>query len=74
MAIGYERRPGNPALDRAARLTRVDEDLGDASAWDRDRAMSQRRDRDEIQERDERGRRQNGPAAAVDVKTTARSR
>ena len=49
----------------AARLNRVDKDIGDASARDRDSAMRKRKQRDEGQKRDERGGRQKDPAAAV---------
>ena len=49
----------------AAPLNRADEDLGDASARNRDSAMSERKQRDEGQKRDEPGRSQKDPAAAV---------
>jgi hypothetical protein len=52
----------------AARLNRVDEDPGDASARDRDSAMSERKQRDKGQKRDERGGRQKDPVAAVGLK------
>ena len=48
----------------AACLDRVDKDLGDPAARDRNSAVRQRKQRDEGQKHDERGGRQNNPAAA----------
>jgi hypothetical protein len=49
----------------AAPLNRADEDPRDASARNWDSAMSERKQRDEGQKRDEPGRSQKDPAAAV---------
>ena len=52
----------------AARLTRVDKDIGDPGRGNRDSAMGERKRCDEGQKRDERGSRQKDPAAAVGLK------